>query len=90
MDKDELEWLVAKVDTMVEDLKAARRRNEEMLTDKKKLEAKVSSLEKQIRRTQEEGGRVAELAAQNKEYRKKCALLKSKVSSMLAKVDVLQ
>jgi len=90
MDKDELEWLAARVESLVDDLKTARSKNKELLTEKKKLEERLSSLERRIRRTQKEGGQLADLAAQNKAYRKKCALLKTKVTSMLAKAEVLQ
>jgi hypothetical protein len=41
-------------------------------------------------RAQKEVERVAELNAQNREYKKKCALLKTRVTSMLAKVEGLQ
>lgn len=90
MDKDELELLAGQVETLVDDLKAVRQKNKEILSEKKKLEERLSSLERQIKRTQKEGDKVADLAAQNKAYKKKYALLKAKVTSMLAKVEVLQ
>jgi hypothetical protein len=90
MDKDELEWLAAKVESVVEGLKAARHRNRDLLAEKKRLEQKLSSLEKQVRQGQKEGDQVSELVAQNKAYRKKYGMLKSRVASMLAKIEVLQ
>jgi len=90
MDKDGLELLAAKVDSVVEDLKAVRDRNKELSTEKKKLEQRLSALEKQVRQGDKEGDRTKELIAENKAYKKRCALMKSKVTSMLAKVEVLQ
>ncbi len=90
MDKDELEWLAATVDSTVDDLKAARDKNKELSAEKKKLEQRLSALQKQARKAEKEGDRASELIAQNKAYKKTCALMKSKVTSMLAKVEVLQ
>jgi hypothetical protein len=90
MEKDELEWLAGKVDNIVEGLKAARHRNKDLLAEKKKLEQRLSSLEKHVRQGQKEGDRITELIAQNKAYKKKCSMLKSRVASMLAKIEVLQ
>ena len=90
MDKDELEWRVERVDNLVEDLKAAKVTNKDLLVQNKKLEQKLSSHVIQIEKIEKEGDRVAELTAQNKVYKKKYALLESKVASMLAKVEVLQ
>lgn len=90
MDKEELEWLAERVETLVEDLKAAKVTNKELLAEKKKLEQRLSSSARQIGKVDKEGSKVAELTAQNKAYKKKCALLRSKVTSMLAKVEVLQ
>jgi multidrug resistance efflux pump len=81
-------WI--KIDTVVEDLKAARDANRELSAEKKRLEQRLSALEKQVRQVEKEGDRTNELFAQNKAYKKKCALMKSKVTSMLAKVEVLQ
>ena len=90
MDKEELEWLAERVETLVEDLKAAKATNKELLAEKKKLEQRLSSSARQIGKVDKEGSQVAELTAQNKAYKKKCALLRTKVTSMLAKVEVLQ
>jgi chromosome segregation ATPase len=90
MDKDELEWLAATVDNVVEDLKVARDRNKDLAAEKKKLEQRLSALEKQVRQAEKEGDRASQLVAQNKAYKKKWALMKSRVTSMLAKVEVLQ
>ena len=90
MDKEELEWLAERVETLVEDLKAAKATNKELLDEKKKLEQRLSSNTRQIEKVDKEGSQLAELTAQNKAYKKKCALLSNKVTSMLAKVEVLQ
>jgi DNA repair exonuclease SbcCD ATPase subunit len=90
MDKDEFERLAVKVERVVDDLKTAKHKNKELSAAKKNLEQRLSSLEKQVGQTQKEGARFSELLAQNKAYKKKCALLKSRVTSMLAKVEGLQ
>ena len=90
MDREELEWLTARVEAAVDDLKAVRSENKQLSEDNKKLHAKVSDLERRIRKSQKEGAQAGDLIAQNKAYKKKYALLKTKVSSMLAKVEVLQ
>ncbi len=90
MDKQELEWLAERVETLVEDLKAAKAANKELLAEKKKLEQKMSSHSKHIEKAEKEGNQIAELTAENKAYKKKCAILRTKVTSMLAKVEVLQ
>ena len=87
---DDLELLAAKVETVVDDLKAAQNRNMEMTKETKTLEERIASLRNEKHKSQKEGERAAELLAQNKEYRRKCSLLKSKVTSMLAKVEALQ
>ena len=90
MDKQELEWLAERVETLVEDLKAAKAANQELMSEKKKLEGKLSSQNRQIEKVEKEGDQLAELTAENRAYKKKCALLRTKVTSMLAKVEVLQ
>lgn len=90
MDKQELEWLAERVETLVEDLKAAKAANKDLLAEKTKLEQKLSSQIRQIEKVEKEGSQVAALTAENKAYKKKCALLRTKVTSMLAKVEVLQ
>ena len=90
MDKEQLEWLAGRVETLVEDLKAARATNKELLDEKKRLEQRLSSSARQIEKVDKEGNQIAELTAENKAYKKKCALLRTKVTSMLEKVEVLQ
>ena len=87
---NDLELLAAKVETVVDDLKAAQNSNKELKKENKRLIGRIASLEKGIAKSQKEGDRTAELLAQNKEYKKKCRLVKSKVTSMLAKVEGLQ
>lgn len=90
MQTGDFDRLAEKIDKLVEDLKRARAESHGLGADKKKLEEKVASLEKQVRQSQKEGDHLAELLAQNKAYRKKNALLKSRVVSMLAKIESLQ
>lgn len=90
MDKEELGWLAEKVEALVDDLKSAREQNKELLTARGKIEQKMASLEKRYVQIEKEESRIKELIARNKVYEKKCALLKQKVTSMLAKVEVLQ
>lgn len=87
---NDLELLAAKVEAVVDDLKAAQNGNKELAKDNKRLGEQMALLEKEIQKSQKEGERTAELVAQNKEYKKKCSLLKSKVTSMLAKAEALQ
>jgi hypothetical protein len=90
METQDLELLAARVEQIVDDLKSLRLTNKELAAEKRQLEGKVASLEKQVRQSDKEGDRVKDLVAQNKEYKKKCSLLQSKVTSMLAKVEILQ
>ena len=90
MQSGELEHLAERVEKMVEDLKAARLKANDLLSEKTKLAERIASLEKQLRQTHKEGDQVSDLSAQNKAYRKKNALLRTKVVSMLAKVESLQ
>jgi cell shape-determining protein MreC len=87
---NDLELLAAKVEAVVDDLKAAKNGNKELAKDNKRLGEQMALLEKEIQKSQKEGERTAELIAQNKEYKKKCSLLQSKVTSMLAKAEALQ
>ncbi len=87
---NDLELLAAKVEAVVDDLKAAQNGNRELVKDNKRFAEQMALLEKEIQKSQKEGDRTAELVAQNKEYKKKCGLLKSKVTSMLAKAEALQ
>jgi hypothetical protein len=88
--REDLESIAAKVETVVDDLKAAHHSNKELLKSNKRLEERIALLEKDAGSSQKEGERTAELLAQNKEYRKKFSLMKAKVTSMLAKVEGLQ
>jgi predicted nucleic acid-binding Zn-ribbon protein len=86
----ELERLADKLDNLVEDLKAVRLEHHNALSEKKKVEEKVAHLEKQLRQFQKEGDHADELSSQNKAHKRRNALLKSKVASMLAKVEGMQ
>ena len=90
MQTSELERLAEKIDKLVEELKTSKSQGHTLIAEKKKLEEKVAQLEKQLRQFQKEGDETSELLAQIKAYRKRNALLKSKVISMLAKVEALQ
>lgn len=90
MQTSDFERLAEKVDRLVDDLKRARAEGHGLAGDKKKLEERVASLEKQIRQSQKEGDHSAELLAQNRAYKKRNTLLKSRVVSMLAKIESLQ
>ena len=90
MEKSEMERLAEAVEKMVDRLKAITAKNKELMAQKKSLEDKVLSLQRQVEKNQKEGKQTGQLIADNKAYKKKCALLKTKVVSMLAKVDSLQ
>jgi hypothetical protein len=90
MPESELERLAEKIDKLVEELKAAKSDRHSVSSEKKKLEEKAAHLEKQLRQLQKEGEHTSELSAQNKAYRKKQALLKTKVISMLARIEAMQ
>jgi predicted nucleic acid-binding Zn-ribbon protein len=86
----DLESLAARVEAAVDDLVAVRDRNGHLEREKGELEQRVAALEKERKKGQKEAKRLADLSAENKAYKKKCALLKAKITSMLAKVEVLQ
>ena len=90
MQAGELERLAERIDKLVEDLKTARAESHSLLSEKKKIEDRVASLEKQLRQCQKEGDRLDEHLAQNKAYKRKNVMLRSKVVSMLAKVENMQ
>ncbi|HEC83450.1 MAG TPA: hypothetical protein ENI46_03050 [Firmicutes bacterium] len=90
MELEELERLADKVEALVDELKQQREINRRLLSEKASLEQKVASLLKQLDKFEKEGNRIEELVAENKANKKKLALLKAKVTSMLAKVEVLQ
>jgi len=90
MELGELERLADKVEALVDELKQQREINRRLLSEKASLEQKVASLLKQLDKFEKEGNRIEELVAENKANNKKLALLKAKVTSMLAKVEVLQ
>jgi cell division septum initiation protein DivIVA len=84
--RDDLESIAAKVETVVDDLKAARDSNKDLLKTNKRLEERIAALERDMNSSEKEGQKTAEL----KEYKKRFGLLKAKVTSMLAKVEALQ
>jgi hypothetical protein len=90
MSAKDLDRLADEVDHLVEDLKSAKAESHGARLEKKRLEEKVAGLEKQLRHLQKEGDRLNELLAQNKAYKKRTALVRSKVLSMLARVEGMQ
>lgn len=90
MSHNDLERLAERVDCLVDDLKAARAESHGLRAQGKRLEEKVASLEKQLRHGQKEGGRLNELLAQDRAHKKRTALLRSRVVSMLARVEGVQ
>jgi hypothetical protein len=87
---NDLELLAAKVEAVVDDLKVAEQGNKELRSKNKKLEQQIASLEKDVGKSQKEGEKTTELIAQNKKYKKKFGLMKTRVTSMLAKIESLQ
>jgi len=90
MEARELEALADRVEKIVEDFKAIKEDNEKLRRENQQLERKVASLEMLLEKNKKEVGRINELLAANKEYKKKCDLLKHKVTSVLAKFERLQ
>jgi uncharacterized protein involved in exopolysaccharide biosynthesis len=86
----ELEAISKKLDGIIEEYLSAKKKNQDLVSRNKELEKKVASLEKDLRKRQKEGGQIGQLIARNRVYEKNYNLLKSKVVSMLAKVDSLQ
>ena len=90
MSSSDLERLADRVDRLVDHLKAARAESQDLRAERKRFEEKVAALEKQLRHHQKEGERLNELLAQNKAYKKRTGLLRSRVVSMLARVEGVQ
>ena len=90
MDVGDLEALASKVENMVEKYAGARKKNKDLISRNKELEKKVASLEKHLSKSEKEVGHIDNLEARNKAYERNYKVLKSKVVSMLAKVDSLQ
>lgn len=90
MDLGDLEALSRKVERIVEKYLSAKKKNKDLVSRNKELEKKVASLEKHLRKSEKEVGHIDQLVARNRVYEKNYNLLKSKVVSMLAKVDSLQ
>jgi septal ring factor EnvC (AmiA/AmiB activator) len=90
METSEIEHLAEAVEKMVDRLKAITTKNKDLMAQKKSLEDKVLSLQRQVQKSQKEGKQTSQLIADNKGYKKTCTLVKTKVVSMLAKVDSLQ
>jgi cell division septum initiation protein DivIVA len=90
MGTSDLDNLFERVDRLVDDLKVAKAESAGLKAEKKKLEERIALLEKQLRQGQKEGDRLSQVVAQNKAYKKKQTVLKSKVISMLAKVEGIQ
>jgi predicted nuclease with TOPRIM domain len=90
MQLGDLEALSKKVENIVEKYISAQKKNKDLVSRNKELEKKVASLEKHLNQSEKEVGHINQLVARNKAYEKNYKMLKSKVVSMLAKVDSLQ
>lgn len=90
MKMGDLEALTRKVESIVEKYKSTRQKNQDLVSRNKELEKRVASLEKHLSKSEKEVGHINQLMARNKAYEKNYKMLKSKVLSMLAKVDSLQ
>ena len=90
MSLGDLEALSEKVEKIVEKYISAKKKNKDLISRNKELEKRVVSLEKHLDKSKKEVGHISQLVAKNKAYEKNYNLLKSKVVSMLAKVDNLQ
>ena len=86
----DLEALTAKVESIIEKYKSTKQKNKDLVSRNKELEKKVASLEKHLTKSEKEVGHINQLVARNRAYEKNYKVLKSKVISMLAKVDGLQ
>jgi hypothetical protein len=87
---EDLDSLSRKVESIVEQYVLTQKKNLELISRNKELEKKVASLEKHLNKSEKEVGQAGQLVARNKVYEKNYGLLRSKVVSMLAKVDSLQ
>ncbi len=90
MQLGELEAVTKKVEDIVDKYISTKKRIDDLVLRNKELERKVASLEKDLRRSEKEVGNINEVMARNKAYEKNHRMLKSRVASMLAKVDSLQ
>ena len=90
MDVGDLEALSKKVEDIVEKYVGAKKKNKDLISRNKELEKEVASLEKHLSKSEKEVGHIGSLEARNKAYERNYKVLKSKVVSMLAKVDSLQ
>jgi|GEM_PF-2118315 len=90
MEMGEFEALTRKIEHMVDQYIDAKKKNDDLISRNRELEKQVSSLEKHLHKSEKEVDRIGKIVARNKAYEKNYGLLKSKVASVLAKVDSLQ
>jgi len=90
MQLGDLEALSRKVESVVEKYQSVTEKNKDLVSRNKELEKRVASLEKHLDKSEKEVGHINRLVARNRAYEKNYKMLKSKVVSMLAKVDGLQ
>lgn len=90
MDMGDLEALSKKVEKIVDNYVSAKNKNKTLVSRNKELEKKVDSLEKHLQKSEKEVKHIAQIVARNKAYEKNYSLLRSKLVSVLAKVDSLQ
>jgi predicted RNase H-like nuclease (RuvC/YqgF family) len=90
MDMGDLEALSKKVEKIVDNYVSAKNKNKTLVSRNKELEKKVACLEKHLQKSEKEVKHIARIVARNKAYEKNYSLLRSKLVSVLAKVDSLQ
>ncbi len=90
MNLDGLEEIADKIDVLVDRFKKLKEEKVSLLREKEELERKLNDLQRRIEYLKKEEDRVDRLLAENKANKKKIALLRAKVISMLAKLEVLQ
>lgn len=90
MDLSSLEDTAQRVEWLVEKYKRLSREKSSLLKEKQELERKVNELERRIENLKKEEQRLDRLLAENKANKRKIALLRSRIISMLAKLEILQ
>ncbi len=90
MDMGDIEALSKKVEKMVDNYISAKNKNKDLVSRNKELEKKVASLQKHLQKSEKEVKRIDQIVARNKAYQKNYSLLRSKLASVLAKVESLQ
>lgn len=90
MSLEGLQKVAERIDTLVERLKELSREKALLLREKEGLQRRLNDLERKTQYLKKEEERLEQLVGQKKANKKKIALLREKVVSMLAKLEVLQ